>query len=130
MLAVLQYYINNNSHIIGRPPSQLGEPQTNTGGPGRLATFAVFVISGLWGGCIAVTLTLRYTRFEGKMDMHEAAVKYVIAGLAGLEAAVCFAIGVYNVGVLMKWWSTKQRSTEGIVAPKETGHLEAAKSSG
>ncbi|KAJ3548994.1 hypothetical protein NMY22_g1047 [Coprinellus aureogranulatus] len=129
MLAVLQYYIRNKSHATDTPSSQDRGPQANMSGPGRLATFAVFVISGLWGGCVALTLTLRYTRFEGKVDMQGEVVKYVIAALAGLEALVCFAIGVFNLGVRRGLWGTRQGTPE-IVAPTEADHQEDVTPSG
>ncbi|KAJ3527889.1 hypothetical protein NMY22_g9611 [Coprinellus aureogranulatus] len=126
MLAVLQYYIKKNNP---RPPSQVGEPQGNTGGPGKLATIAVFVISGLWGGCVALTLALRYTRPEGKVDIQGEVVKDVVAALATLEALVCFAIGVFNLGVIRGLWGTKQGTTDAM-APNETRRLEGATPSG
>jgi MFS family permease len=81
--------------------------------PRRFYAFIALVIACMWAGCIAVTLVLRFQRYEGRSDLQEQVSRYVIASLAGVEALVLLIIGVvYCVQVARYSKETKNGSDE------------------
>jgi hypothetical protein len=79
--------------------------------PRRLYAFVALVIACMWAGCVAVTLVLRFRRYEGRSHLQEQVSRYVIASLAGVEVLVLLIIGVvYCVQVARYPKEPKDRS--------------------
>ncbi|KAJ2921821.1 hypothetical protein H1R20_g15274, partial [Candolleomyces eurysporus] len=79
--------------------------------PRRLAIFGVGLIAGCWGGCVAVTVTLRHLRGHWRWD---GALMIVIIVLAGLEALILVGVGVYDC-IALKRWKEKEQAKKSVV---------------